>query len=73
MEASTNMKPCLVTYNTFLQCAFETGDYNFAKKIFDNLKQKDIFSYSIQILFLLKKGLINDAMSNYNELLKSDV
>jgi len=56
MEASTNMKPCLVTYNTFLQCAFETGDYNFAKKIFDNLKQKDIFSYSIQILFLLKKG-----------------
>jgi len=33
--------------------------------------QKDIFSYSIQILFLLKKGLINDAMTSYNEILQS--
>lgn len=62
MEASTDHQPCLVTYNTFLQCAFEAGDYPLAKQIFGTIKQKDIFSYSIQILFLLKRGTfpIND-------------
>lgn len=31
MEQSTTHQPCLVTYNTFLQCALETGDYSVAK------------------------------------------
>jgi len=73
MEASTDHQPCLVTYNTFLQCAFEAGDYTLAKQIFGTIKQKDIFSYSIQILFLLKRGLIKDAMKAYSDLLSSNV
>jgi len=37
------------------------------------MRNKDIFSYSIKILFLLKKGLISDAMDSYKFMLSTDI
>ena len=68
MESNHQIPPVLVTYNTYLHCAFKCSNYPLAKKIFKNMKDKDIFTYSINNLFLLKKGMIKETMESYEEM-----
>lgn len=37
------------------------------------MPMKDIFSYSIQNLYMLKKGMIQDAIENYGQLKQTDL
>ncbi len=57
MESDPKIQPVQVTYNTYLHCAFRSNNYEFAWTFFKNLKSKDIFTYSISNLYLLKKGI----------------
>lgn len=68
MEANPRIHPVLVTYNTYLHCAFRSNNYQLAREIFKNMKQKDIFTYSINNLFLLKKGMVKETMESYEEM-----
>lgn len=53
MEKDPRITPVTVTYNTFLHCAFKTKNFKLAKNVFDNMKYKDIFTYSINNQYLL--------------------
>lgn len=72
MEKNPQIAPVVVTYNTFLHCAFRSNNYGLAKHVFCQMKEKDIFTYSINNLYLLKKGLIKEAIQSYEELKKTD-
>ena len=58
MESDPKIFPVQVTYNTYFHCAFRSNNYDLAWKIFKNLKSKDIFTYSINNLYLLKRGFL---------------
>jgi pentatricopeptide repeat protein len=77
MESDPKIQPVQVTYNTYLHCAFRSNNYEFAWTFFKNLKSKDIFTYSISNLYLLKKGLslnlgmIKEVLESYELVKKS--
>lgn len=73
MEENPEIAPVQVTYNTYLHIAFKCNNYNLAKKIFKNMKEKDIYTYSINNLFLLKKGMIKETLESFDELKKSNL
>lgn len=37
------------------------------------MKQKDIYTYSINNLYLLKKGMIKETVESYEEMKKTDL
>ena len=47
-------KPNLVTYNTYLTCAMKSLNLESGKKIFEEMEEKDIITYSTYLRGLLK-------------------
>lgn len=58
MKTKPDCQPVQVTYNTYLHCLHRAQRYKEALAFFKTMPMKDIFSYSIQNLYMLKKGMI---------------
>lgn len=75
MQASEKNKPVQVTLNTYLHCLYRANRHEMALSFFKSMESKDIYTYSINNLYLLKKGkylflsfVFKDTISNFNHI-----